>query len=153
MLLVVSFFARRLAAGPITVHRKEENAVWDQVEAKGACLRRLDERGFPQEMKALAEASDRFYELGVYYRNPLEVCTLRPTFDEMTRSEENYVTTKIVRRRCSGLVRWKFLSASSAGVHFGKQMVVMRWCSVHCYFANSLCENKCLRLRLICFSS
>ncbi|CAB1115698.1 unnamed protein product [Ectocarpus sp. CCAP 1310/34] len=52
--------------------RKEENAVWDQVEAKGACLRRLDERGFPQEMRALAEASDRFYELGVYYRNPLE---------------------------------------------------------------------------------
>lgn len=53
--------------------RKEENAVWDQVEAKGACLRRLDERGFPQEMRALVEASDRFYELGVYYRNPLEV--------------------------------------------------------------------------------
>ncbi|CAN0070117.1 unnamed protein product, partial [Laminaria digitata] len=52
--------------------RKEENAVWDQVEAKDACLRRLDERGFPLEMRALAEASDRFYELGVYYRNPLE---------------------------------------------------------------------------------
>lgn len=47
--------------------------MWDQVEAKDACLRRLDERGFPQEMRALAEASDRFYELGVYYRNPLEV--------------------------------------------------------------------------------
>ncbi|CAM9584040.1 unnamed protein product, partial [Scytosiphon promiscuus] len=52
--------------------RTEENAVWDQVEAKGACLRRLDENGFPREMRALAEASDRFYELGVYYRNPLE---------------------------------------------------------------------------------
>ncbi|CAN0462630.1 unnamed protein product, partial [Scytosiphon promiscuus] len=38
---------------------------------KGACLRRLDENGFPREMRALAEASDRFYELGVYYRNPL----------------------------------------------------------------------------------
>ncbi len=47
--------------------------MWDQVEAKGACLRRLDERGFPIEMRALAEASDRFYELGVYYRNPLDV--------------------------------------------------------------------------------
>ena len=51
--------------------------MWDQVEAKDACLRRLDERGFPVEMRALAEASDRFYELGVYYRNPLEVCTTR----------------------------------------------------------------------------
>lgn len=47
--------------------------MWDLVEAKDACLRRLDERGFPKEMRALAEASDRFYELGVYYRNPLEV--------------------------------------------------------------------------------
>lgn len=47
--------------------------MWDQVEAKDACLRRLDERGFPQDMINLAEASDRFYELGVYYRNPLEV--------------------------------------------------------------------------------
>lgn len=53
--------------------RKEENAVWDQVQAKDACLRRLDEQGFPKEMRALAEASNRFYELGVYYRNPLEV--------------------------------------------------------------------------------
>lgn len=59
-------------------HRKEENAVWDQVEAKEACLRRLDESGFPKEMKALAEASERFYELGVYYRNPLEVCMYIP---------------------------------------------------------------------------
>lgn len=47
--------------------------MWDQVEAKDACLRRLDTRGFPQEMRKLAEASSRFYELGVYYRNPLEV--------------------------------------------------------------------------------
>ena len=51
--------------------------MWNQVEAKDVCLRRLDERGFPQEMRALAEASDRFYELGVYYRNPLEVRTTR----------------------------------------------------------------------------
>ena len=53
--------------------RKEENAIWGLSEAKGACLRRLDERGFPPEMRAVAEASDRFFELGVYYRNPLEV--------------------------------------------------------------------------------
>lgn len=52
----------------------EENAEWDTVSAKGACLRRLDERGFPEEMRAVADASDRFFELGVYYRNPLEVC-------------------------------------------------------------------------------
>lgn len=58
---------------PANERRQEENAVWDQVQAKDACLRRLDERGFPEEMRALAEASDRFYELGVYYRNPLEV--------------------------------------------------------------------------------
>lgn len=54
-------------------HRQEENAVWDLSEAKEACLRRLGERNFPAEMRAVAEASDRFYELGVYYRNPLEV--------------------------------------------------------------------------------
>lgn len=53
--------------------RQEENAVWDQVQAKDACLRRLGERGFPKDMLTLAEASDRFYELGVYYRNPLQV--------------------------------------------------------------------------------
>lgn len=56
-----------------TKRRKDENAVWDQVEAKDACLRRLKERDFPEDMRALAEASDRFFELGVYYRNPLEV--------------------------------------------------------------------------------
>lgn len=58
---------------PPNARRQEENAVWDQVQAKDACLRRLGDRGFPQDMLTLAEASDRFYELGVYYRNPLEV--------------------------------------------------------------------------------
>lgn len=64
----------RMVECSIELGRQEENAVWDQVQAKDACLRRLGERGFPEEMTALAEASDRFYELGVYYRNPLEVC-------------------------------------------------------------------------------
>lgn len=56
--------------------RKEENAVWDEVEAKDACLRRLNQRGFPREMRDVAEAGERFYELGVYYRNPLEVSAM-----------------------------------------------------------------------------
>lgn len=55
------------------LRRRDENAEWFVGSAKDACLRRLEERGFPREMRAVGEASERFFEVGVYYRNPLEV--------------------------------------------------------------------------------
>jgi len=47
-----------------------ENADWDTNNVKDDCLRRLDEAGMPEEMKQLAQAADRFFELGVYFHLP-----------------------------------------------------------------------------------
>ncbi|CAM9450222.1 unnamed protein product [Choristocarpus tenellus] len=50
----------------------DENASWDKTETKQVCLQRLRTLEFPQEVYGVAEACNRFFELGVYYRNPLQ---------------------------------------------------------------------------------
>merc|ERR1711972_25003 len=47
-----------------------ENPDWDTNEVKEDCIRRLDAAKFPEEIKQLARAADRFFEIGVYYHLP-----------------------------------------------------------------------------------
>ena len=43
-----------------------ENSNWDVSDVKGDCVARLAAAGLPPEVVAVAEASDRCFELGVY---------------------------------------------------------------------------------------
>ncbi|CAM9099080.1 unnamed protein product [Discosporangium mesarthrocarpum] len=51
---------------------KGENTAWDAINCKDSYLQRLEERGFPLEVTMVAKASERYFELGVHYRNPLQ---------------------------------------------------------------------------------
>ena len=43
-----------------------ENSNWDVCDVKDDCVRRLQAAGIPAEVVAVAEASERCFELGVY---------------------------------------------------------------------------------------
>lgn len=76
----------RLLSIPRSLCSKDENAEWNTGSAKGSCIRRFESRGFPKEMIAMAEASDRFFERGVYYRNPLDVSSFARTPEKRNNS-------------------------------------------------------------------
>jgi 2-polyprenyl-6-methoxyphenol hydroxylase-like FAD-dependent oxidoreductase len=48
-----------------------ENPNWDASEVRAACLARLQAGSFPSEVKALATAATRFFEIGVCFHDPL----------------------------------------------------------------------------------
>ena len=48
-----------------------ENANWDASEVRAACLARLRSGAFPPEVVALADAAERFFEVGVCFHDPL----------------------------------------------------------------------------------
>lgn len=48
----------------------KENEEWNESDAKDECIDRLESKSFPGEVTRVAAGSERFFELGVHYRNP-----------------------------------------------------------------------------------
>lgn len=49
----------------------DENSSWDTSDVQGDAVRRLKAASFPQEVVDVAEACDRFFDIGVYYHDTL----------------------------------------------------------------------------------
>eukprot|EP00747_Dinoflagellata_sp_TGD_P033006 gnl/TRDRNA2_/TRDRNA2_136344_c0_seq2.p1 gnl/TRDRNA2_/TRDRNA2_136344_c0~~gnl/TRDRNA2_/TRDRNA2_136344_c0_seq2.p1 ORF type:complete len:419 (-),score=81.24 gnl/TRDRNA2_/TRDRNA2_136344_c0_seq2:34-1290(-) len=48
----------------------DENADWNSNDAQKEILRRLEEAGMPEDMKRVAAAAERFFDIGVYFHLP-----------------------------------------------------------------------------------